>query len=112
MVKDPQLGLFNVKPATATVSWLERFLLERLGWHTAADILAGARRPADDNGKRQIRQAAAESRWVISGQRGYKHLNHATAEEIDHAANWLRSQGEEMIARSVAIRRTAHGRIG
>jgi hypothetical protein len=112
VVKDPQLDLFARSKPAAAVSWLERFLLERPDWWTAAGILTAAGRPVDEGAKRTIRQAATESHLVISGQRGYKHLEHATAEEIDHAANWLRSQGEEMINRSVAIRIAAHSRIG
>jgi hypothetical protein len=48
---------------------------------------------------------------IISGQKGYKLSAEATIDEIDHAANWLISQGKKMLKRGIAIRRKAHQKI-
>lgn len=45
---------------------------------------------------------------VISGQNGYCLMDYATQEEIDHAANWLISQGKKMIKRGIEIRNRYH----
>jgi len=55
---------------------------------------------------------ASECENIISGQRGYKHIAHATPEEINHAANWLESQAKKMSERACAIRRNAHKIFG
>ena len=53
---------------------------------------------------RYIRQLAAMSHGhIVSGQKGYKITMECTPEEVRHAQNWLRSQAEEMTARSIAI---------
>lgn len=59
--------------------------------------------------ERTLRQIAADSDgFIISGQRGYKHISHATTDEIDHAANWLEAQAKKMATRAQSIRRRAH----
>ena len=45
---------------------------------------------------------------ILSGQKGYKLTREATADERDHAVNWLRSQGNKMIGRALKISRVHH----
>lgn len=99
-------------PARCDPAWLERMLDEHRGWITAGDILIRGGLEDTDAGRREIRKLASESLWIISGQRGYRHIKHGTAEEIDHACTWLVSQGKAMIRRSIAMRRRAHSLVG
>ena len=58
---------------------------------------------------RTLRMLAQVSQGqIISGQAGYCLIEEATPEEIRRAADWLRSQARQMLARSIAIRRRAH----
>ena len=98
-----QLPLFRSAPITPDVGELGRILEERRGWLKAAEIerLTGW-------SDRIIRELAASSGGrILSGQRGYRHLSHASVEEIDHAANWLESQAAHMQERAIALRRAA-----
>lgn len=105
----PQLNLFERAPDDANVQWLEKLLKDSACWMTASDIsLSTGGRVGD----RDLRALASASEWIISGQRGYKHIEHATPEENAHASNWLISQGKIMIKRGCRIRRNAHRRIG
>ena len=94
------------------VAWLETLLRERNAWITAAQILQLVDREESDSQKCYIRHIAQASAWIISGQKGYKHLAHATAEEINHFANWMESQATEMTRRAEAVRRNAHRIFG
>jgi hypothetical protein len=105
----PQLGLFNHRPEDANVQWLERLLSGGKCWLSAKDI---ALTTGGRVGDRDIRALASASPLIISGQKGYKHIEHATPEETAHASNWLISQGKLMIQRGLRLRRAAHGRIG
>lgn len=112
ILRDPQLGLFEARATDASVIWLETYLKCHAKWIKAGDLLRWHGRPDDDTQKRLIRELAAASEWIISGQMGYKHIEHATPEENAHAANWLISQGKKMIKRGLVIRRNAHKRLG
>ena len=105
-----QPGLFDARPLVTAearrTDWLERVLRTNGGWMTAKEI--AALMTHDNFQDREIRQIASESSNVISGQKGYKHIAHSSAEEIDHAANWLESQAKKMSERACAIRRNAH----
>jgi hypothetical protein len=90
------------------VAWLEKVLQVDGVWWLAADLLGLLGRPANEDGKRWIRKLAEQSLWIISGQRGYKYLTHATAEETKHCVNTLDSQGRKMMERAQGIRRNAH----
>lgn len=104
-----QLELTPPPAAPADVAWLETLLLNAGVWLTAAEIATRARGLVGD---REIRRFASESREIIPGDKGYRHAAQASAEEIDHAASRLESQGKKMIERGIAIRNTAHRRIG
>ncbi|HYG36371.1 MAG TPA: hypothetical protein VEC99_16375, partial [Clostridia bacterium] len=71
-----------------------------------------AGREDSDDSRRWVRALAQASDWVISGQKGYKHLSHATAEEVNHFIHWMESQGKKMIGRAERMRRNAHGVLG
>jgi hypothetical protein len=101
--------LFGVEVDSVAVKWLENLLRGHGGWMTARDIILTTRGKAHE---RTLRELASKSSQVISGQKGYKHISHASAEEIDRAANWLVSQGKQMIKRGLTIRRSGHRRIG
>ena len=105
----PELPI-SVPPPDPDVRWLEQLLKGANCWLTARDILltAGGTQLND----RIVRGLASASAWIISGQKGYKHLEHATPEEIAHCTHWLESQAKRMSDRAGAIRRNAHGRIG
>jgi hypothetical protein len=109
-----QLPLFQDRPISDSrqTEWLEKFLLDHPAWHTSKMIQQTLRGLPNDSGDRVIRQLAAASPWIISGQKGYKHLSHSTAEEINHFTNWMLSQAGEMTRRAETIRRNAHKKIG
>jgi hypothetical protein len=106
---DPEPDLFSAAPEDVSVKWLENLLRGSGCWMTANDISYTTRGKAHE---RILRELASASDQIISGQKGYKHVAHATAEEIAHASNWLMSQGKKMIKRGIAIRRAGHQRIG
>lgn len=103
-----QTEMFTVDPDDPNVRWLERLLLDERGWLTAAKIVA---RSGDQLNDRQIRQLASASPNIISGQRGYRHVDHSAIEELHHASAWLISQGKVMIKRGIRIKRRAHEKI-
>lgn len=106
---EQQPELFTPRPPAGEMNWLEKLLFERKGWMTARAIQLATQGSAID---RDIRQVASDSCKIISGQKGYKHLAHATAEEVNHAANWLESQAKKMSERACALRREAHKLFG
>lgn len=93
-------------------AWLEDYLRQRPGWHTAQDIQRSLGGLPTEDGKRKTRELAAASQWIISGQKGYKHLSHATPEEIAHFTNWMLSQARQMTDRAETVRRNAHRIVG
>lgn len=107
-----QLDLLNPAPAGPDPSALESDLLRLGGWHTAAELLIARGEPAADWRKRRLRAEAAASEDIISGQRGYKHADRSTLEELHHFAAWMESQASEMQRRAQALRRRAHARMG
>jgi hypothetical protein len=84
---------------------LELYLRGR-GWVTRRVIAADLQ--TDD---RTIREAASQSEGrIISGQKGYCRLVEATIPEVQHAADWLRSQAKQMLERAYAIEQAMHRR--
>lgn len=108
----PQLDLFTAAIGDPNVAWLEKLLREHGRWLTASDLLRWCGREESEDGKRLFRSLANASGWIISGQKGYKHIEHSSPEEIAHASNWMISQGKTMIKRGILIRKNAHKRIG
>jgi hypothetical protein len=99
-------------PDAEEMQGLELFLRNEDGWLTANEILLIKNQPQTESNRRILRALASESIWIVSGQKGYKHIEHATAEEIDHAANWLESQAKKMSVRACALRSNAHKIFG
>lgn len=116
MTTQAELEFFETSPADPNVGWLEELLDGAGCWMKASDVVRTySPNPMDDpsdSEKRYVRELASASEWIISGQKGYKHLRHATAEEIQHAAAWLESQAKKMGDRAGAIRRNAHKVFG
>lgn len=92
-----------------SLAWLEEFLLARADWATAHAITQSSDGLLTD---RATRALASASGWIISGQRGYKHIRCSTPEEIQHAAAWLESQSKKMGDRARTYRRNAHKLVG
>ena len=110
---NPQLPLFAQPTADEeNIRWLESYLSSHPGWHTGAMILAALGKDDTDQNKRGIRALAQASKWIISGQKGYKHLERATAEEINHFVNWMESQAGEMTRRAETVKKNAHKIFG
>lgn len=120
---ETELDLFTARELAATadpqapdpeeVAWFVKLLHGAGTWMTAKDILLtlGKVKPdgnAHDDDKRWLRSLASATDWVLSGQKGYLHLSHASAGEIDRAANWLESQARKMGDRAGALRSNAH----
>lgn len=108
MTAQNDLPLFAAPAPAADVAWLENMLRGARCWMTAADIRLSTHGHVNE---RDLRALASASAWIISGQKGYKALDHATPEEIAHASNWLESQAKKMSERACAIRRNAHARL-
>ncbi len=102
-----QLNLFKAPPDSQPVAILEQLLLDHARWITATQLHELV--PAWN--ERQIRALAEASGNIISGQRGYKHIKHATPEEMHHACSWLESQAVKMLTRAQRIRRVAHATV-
>lgn len=103
------------KPGAASakeVAWFEKLLLGAKCWMTASDILLSVGREVDDSGKRWLKSLCAETVQVIGGQKGYRHVDHASDEEVSHAASRLESAAKVMSERACAIRSYRHQRIG
>ena len=107
------LPLFLVKPDHPNVELLVGTLKSAGGWLLAANILDQWQTPDGEHNRRFIRALAeAAAPEILSGQKGYKWIGHATAEEVSHAANWLEAQGKKMGDRACALRRRAHEIFG
>ena len=105
MSQQPELQLNATPPTDANVLWLESLFLGARCWMTAKDIILTVNGAVLD---RDVRELASASPKIISGQKGYKHVEYSTPEEIKHCSNWLISQGKKMIKRGIGIRRHAH----
>jgi hypothetical protein len=82
---------------------LENLLREAKGWIGAAEILTMRFAIPNESAKRQLRRTAAASKWIISGQLGYKHLQQATPDEVKHFCAQMSSQTRKMDARVQSI---------
>jgi hypothetical protein len=104
----PELALAD-PPADQSLDLIITILDQEQTWLTAAQLLVKLGEAPTDSKKRVLRELANASQGkIISGQKGYKHIRHATPEEITHAANWLRHQAKEMDARATEILKQYH----
>lgn len=77
-------------------------------WMTARELVG-----AIGGDERTVRACAEELGCeVISGQRGYRHVDLATPEEIRHFIRWMESQAKRMTQRALRTQRRAHKLIG
>ncbi|MEI8288639.1 MAG: hypothetical protein WCH99_04150 [Verrucomicrobiota bacterium] len=95
----------NSKPHKEDILWLETTLRFSNCWLHADELLVARGDAVDFAGKRWIRAVASESEWIISGNDGYKHVAHATDEEITHFVNRMKSQIDVMTVRIEAVQR-------
>jgi hypothetical protein len=109
-----QPTLFDPPPASpdSEVAWLEKLLVGNVGWMTSREIVQCRLRPVNDDNRRWVRELASASEWIISGQKGYLHIQHAKAEEIHHACAWMESQAAKMAKRAGRIRANGHKLFG
>jgi hypothetical protein len=108
-----EFDLAKPTPRDPGVDRLVSYLLAAPGWHHANSILTVWGESQDGTNRRWIRAlAAAGEPEVISGQRGYQHVKHASAEEVNHFVRWIESQARRMTARAEAVRRRAHALVG
>jgi hypothetical protein len=107
-----EFEMFDQRRDEEEVRWLESYLQECGGWRTAMELLILVGREKTSDGARWVRALAEASDRVISGQKGYKHLDHCTADEVSHFVNWMESQGKKMIGRAERVRRNAHAVFG
>lgn len=88
--------------------WIETILLESGKWMKAADVLLRVGLDNTEDHKRMVRDIASQSRLIISGQEGYLHLQHATADQVNQTTEAWMSQGKKMIQRAIRVRRMGH----
>jgi len=100
-----ELQVAPLSPVDPNIMWLENLLHGAGRWMMAKDIAFTTGGRVID---RDIRDYASASEWIISGQKGYKHITHATVEEINHACSWLESQARKMNARARRLRDNSH----
>jgi hypothetical protein len=102
---------FETLAPDGSVQTVIALLDQEKAWLKADELLVKLGSKPTDSNKRKIRNIA---NWrakgkIISGQKGYKHIRHATPEEIrTHAANWLRHQAKEMDQRATQILKQYH----
>jgi len=107
-----QPDLFDVQPRSNNP--LCQYMVDRCihGWATAQMIYRSHGKaffPHQPACSRQLREWAEESNGrIISGNKGYRLIEHATPEERKHAARRLISQGKKMTRRGIKIMRRAH----
>lgn len=91
------------QPSEDEVTALENLLREHGGWMNAGEVLRHCFSLASESNKRELRATAAASKWIISGQQGYKHLQQATPDEVKRFVAQMESQGRKMSDRARAI---------
>jgi type II secretory pathway component PulJ len=114
MQEQQQFDFADYRPAVDPVAqgrWLA-LVHSRRGWITASQCVAlmGAGWTGDDRTIRAYAEAAGGQ--VISGRKGYKHIEHAQTDEIDHFCNMMESQAKRMLDRAIRTRNLAHAHVG
>lgn len=105
-----------VDPApVATIDDVEQVfnVLKRAsGWMTAAQIAKELGAKFTDRKVRKVASAAAPEIVSFPGSPGYRLFGECTVEEVDHCIATFRSQGREMLKRSMLYSRKYHQRQG
>lgn len=107
MTEQLALRVFAAAPEDANVLELERILADYQGWMSSSLIGSHTGWNSD-----KVNALARVSSEIISGQRGYKHLRHATSDEQTHFFNGLISRARELANRAARVRRRAHQLVG
>jgi hypothetical protein len=108
-----QLPLAAAPAPDGRVLELVEFLHHHGDWVRAAKLCWLVGEANTESGRRRVRALAeAAAPDVISGQRGYKHVEWATADETARFIGWTESQARKMTARAEAVRRRMHALIG
>lgn len=91
------LRLFSVSHARQM-----RFLLASADrWLNASDLVSRLGLDDTESNRRKIRQCAEDlGAEIISGQRGYRHVDRASVEEVRHFTAWMESQARKMQERA------------
>jgi hypothetical protein len=84
---------------------IELRLLTRKQWTGATSLISSEKFwiGSLESHKREVRRQASMSSRIISGQYGYRHVAHATREEMEHFVNEMRSQARKMIKRAADV---------
>ncbi|NOS72026.1 MAG: hypothetical protein HOP33_19125 [Verrucomicrobia bacterium] len=98
-----QLKMFQAERYDPNVRELEQMLFEYQGWMSSS--LIGSKTGWNSDKVNNLARVSAD---IISGQLGYKHIQHATAAEQAHYANGLTSRIRELGKRLVRYRKRAH----
>jgi len=111
---EEQLELINYRPNPdpSDVNRWVALVWSKRGWITAAQCIEvlGDQFDGDDRTIRSFAEACGGC--IISGRKGYKHIDHATTEEVDHFCNQMESQARRMLDRSCRTRTLAHRIVG
>lgn len=102
-----QLKMFHVEAGDENVRELERILWEAKCWLSSGAIGGLTGWNSD-----KVNNVARVSVDIISGQLGYKHLQHATTAEQEHFSNSLTSRIRELGKRLVRFRKRTHQLAG
>lgn len=110
MIAQPEL--FKSKRRAPFVSEADiELLIEILGHSETQWVKANEISTATCWNDRKIRAIANAAKGkIISSDRGYKLLRHATTKEINECLGRLEHQANQMIARAVEIKRLYHAR--
>lgn len=99
--------IYSRAETRAATAWLELYLERNAGWHKSPDLCSES-----GMSDRTLRQAASNSKLIVSGRNGFRHIRHATPGEIHHFLYDLKSRARELLRRHVAVSRTAHQLVG
>jgi hypothetical protein len=112
MTIDLQPDLFAYAESDERVRDFELLLEGQADWVTTADLAEMTGRECTESYKRIPRALASASGWIISGQRGYRHLKHATAEEVQRCCATMESEAKKLAERAARLRRNSHRIFG
>jgi hypothetical protein len=96
-----QLNLFTAARAEQVADVLAKSPV----WLSASEILNLIGLPNTETNRRHIRHCAeAFGDEIISGQKGYCHIDNASEEDVKRFCNWMTSQADKMTTRATRTR--------
>lgn len=111
--EQPALPILALSSTDPDAVRLVELLKGRGGWLKAVEIIQEFAWVDNESARRNVRDLAEQAApEILSGQKGYKWIGHATPEEVHHAAAWLEAQAHKMGGRACAVRRRAHELFG